>query len=214
VFTGLGVLLPMMHQSSMGTVVVLLGYKLSPLWQSHLLTLLFLMTAFTMGFAVVAFESVLSSVSLRRPFDTEILSKLTGIMAWVMLAFMIVRYGDVIRLGAWPLAFAGDAKALSFWIEFFLGAAAVILMLPKANRSSPRLIFLGALAMLLNGALYRLNCYLIGFDPGDGWSYFPSLGEVLVTLGIFALEIMLYLMVVKLFPVLHRARREPTRAAA
>src|SRR5512134_1283048 len=56
VFTALGVLLPMMHQSSMGTVVILLGYKLSPLWQSQLLTLLFLMTAFTMGFAVVAFE--------------------------------------------------------------------------------------------------------------------------------------------------------------
>jgi Ni/Fe-hydrogenase subunit HybB-like protein len=68
--------------------------------------------------------------------------------------------------------------------------------------------------MLLNGALYRLNCYLIGFDPGDGWSYFPSLGEVLVTLGIFALEIMLYLMVVKLFPVLHRVRREARAAAA
>lgn len=214
VFTGLGVLLPMMHQSSMGTVVVLLGYKLSPLWQSHMLTPLFLITAFTMGFAVVAFESVLSSVSLRRPFDTEILSKLTGIMAWLMLGFMVVRYGDVIRLGALPLAFAGGVKALSFWIEFSLGAAAVILLLPKANRSSPRLIFLGALAMLLNGALYRLNCYLIGFDPGDGWSYFPSLGEVLVTLGIFALEIMLYLMVVKLFPVLHAARREARAAAA
>ncbi|HRK95381.1 MAG TPA: Ni/Fe-hydrogenase cytochrome b subunit [Rhodospirillales bacterium] len=214
VFTGLGVLLPMMHQSSMGTVVVLLGYKLSPLWQSPMLTLFFLMTAFTMGFAVVAFESVLSSVSLRRPFDTPILSKLTGIMAWLMLGFMVVRYGDVVRLGSWPLAFAGDVKALSFWIEFFLGAAAVILMLPKANRSSPRLIFLGALAMLLNGALYRLNCYLIGFDPGDGWSYFPSLGEVLVTLGIFALEIMLYLMVVKLLPVLHRARRAAPPAAA
>ncbi|HSO41890.1 MAG TPA: Ni/Fe-hydrogenase cytochrome b subunit [Rhodospirillales bacterium] len=214
VFTGLGVLLPMMHQSSMGTVVVLLGYKLSPLWQSDLLTLLFLLTAFTMGFSVVAFESVLSSVSLRRPFDTPILCKLTGIMAWLMLGFMVVRYGDVIRVGALPLAFAGDVKALSFWIEFFLGALAVILMLPKDNRSSPRLIFLGALAMLLNGALYRLNCYLIGFDPGDGWSYFPSLGEVLVTLGILALEIMLYLMVVKLFPVLHAARREARGAAA
>jgi len=214
VFTGLGVLLPMMHQSSMGTVVVLLGYKLSPLWQSPMLTLFFLMPACTMCFAVVAFESVLSSVSLRRPFDTPILSKLTGIMAWLMLGFMVVRYGDVVRLGSWPLAFAGDVKALSFWIEFFLGAAAVILMLPKANRSSPRLIFLGALAMLLNGALYRLNCYLIGFDPGDGWSYFPSLGEVLVTLGIFALEIMLYLMVVKLLPVLHRARRAAPPAAA
>jgi Ni/Fe-hydrogenase subunit HybB-like protein len=157
---------------------------------------------------------VLASVSLRRPFDTPILSKLIGIMAWLMLAFMIVRYGDVVRVGALPLAFAGDVKALSFWIEFGLGALAVILMLPKSNRSSPRLIFLGALAMLLNGALYRLNCYLIGFDPGDGWSYFPSLGEVLVTLGIFALEIMLYLMVVKLLPVLHAVRREARQSAA
>jgi Ni/Fe-hydrogenase subunit HybB-like protein len=207
VITALGVLLPMMHQSSMGTVVVLLGYKLSPLWQSQLLTLLFLLSAFTIGFAVVAFESVLASVSLRRPFDTPILSKLTGIMAWVMLGFMVVRYGDVIRVGALPLAFAGDAKAVSFWIEFFFGAAAVLILMPKSNRSSPRLVFLGALAMLLNGALYRLNAYLIGFDPGDGWSYFPSLGEVLVTLGIFALEVMLYLAIVKLFPVLHAARR-------
>jgi Ni/Fe-hydrogenase subunit HybB-like protein len=207
VITALGVLLPMMHQSSMGTVVVLLGYKLSPLWQSQLLTLLFLLSAFTIGFAVVAFESVLASVSLRRPFDTPILSKLTGIMAWVMLGFMVVRYGDVIRVGALPLAFAGDAKAVSFWIEFFFGAAAVLILMPKSNRSRPRLVFLGALAMLLNGALYRLNAYLIGFDPGDGWSYFPSLGEVLVTLGIFALEVMLYLAIVKLFPVLHAARR-------
>ncbi|MBL8659482.1 MAG: Ni/Fe-hydrogenase cytochrome b subunit [Rhodospirillales bacterium] len=210
VFTGLGVLLPMMHQSSMGTVVVLLGYKLSPLWQSHLLTLFFLITAFTIGFAAVAFESVLASVCLRRPFDTPILSRLTGIMAWVMLGFMIVRYADVVRLGALPLALAGDAKAVSFWIEFFLGAAAVLLLMPKANRSSPRFIFLGATAMLFNGALYRLNAYLIGYDPGDGWSYFPSLGEILVTLGIFALEIMLYLMVVKLLPVLHAARRAAT----
>ncbi len=172
-----------------------------------MLTLFFLLTAFTMGFSVVAFESVLASVSLQRPFDTPILSKLTGIMAWVMLGFMIVRYADVIRLGALPLAFAGDAKAVSFWIEFFLGAAAVLLLMPKANRTSPRLIFLGAAAMLFNGALYRLNAYLIGYDPGDGWSYFPSLGEILVTLGIFALEIMLYLMVVKLLPVLHVAHR-------
>ncbi len=51
VFTGLGVLLPMMHQSSMGTVVILLGYKLSPLWQSSLLTFFFLITAISMGFA-------------------------------------------------------------------------------------------------------------------------------------------------------------------
>jgi len=206
VFTGLGVLLPMMHQSSMGTVVVLLGYQLSPLWQSQLLTVTFLLTALTMGFAVVAFESVIASVAFKRPIEIGILKGLCGIMVWVMVAFLVVRYTDVIWRGALPLAFEGGVKALSFWIEFLLGLAAIIFLLPKANRSNPRYIFLGACAMLLNGALYRLNCYLIGYDPGNGWSYFPSAGEILVTMGIFALTIVLYLILVKQLPVLHAAQ--------
>lgn len=206
VFTGLGVLLPMMHQSSMGTVVVLLGYKLSPLWQSHLLTLHFLLTAFTMGFAVVVFESVLSSATLHRPYETPILGRLAGIMVWVMVGFMVVRYGDVIRLGALPLAFQPGVQATSFWIEFLAGLAAVLLLLPAAARVNPRYLFLGAFAMLINGFLYRLNCYLIGYDPGNGWHYFPSVGEIVVTLGIFALHFLLYLAFVKQLPVLHAVK--------
>lgn len=213
VVTGIGVLLPMMHQSSMGTVVVLLGHKLSPLWQSPMLTINFLVTAFTIGFAIVAFESVLSSVGFRRPFESRILSKLSGIMAWFMLGFIVIRLGDVVRVGALPLAFEPTVQALSFWIEMTMGLAAVLLLLPKQNRLSPRYVFLGASAMLINGALYRLNAYLIGFDPGNGWQYFPSLGEILVTLGIFSFEIMLYLALVKMLPVLHTVAGRPNAAA-
>lgn len=213
-FTALGCLLPMMHQSSMGTVVILLGYKLSPLWQSQFLTLNFLLTAFTIGYAVVVFESVLSSAFLRRPYDTRILAGLCGIMVWVQAVFMVVRYGDVIWRGAWPLAFAGDIQAWSFWLEFMLGAATLILLIPKANRSEPRSIFLGASAMLLCGVLYRLNCYLIGYNPGNGWTYFPSMGEILVTVGIFTFEVLMYVLLVKNLPVLHAVHPEPTAAAA
>lgn len=206
-FTALGVLLPMMHQSSMGTVVILLGYQLSPLWQSELLTANFLVTAFTMGFAVVAFESVLSSVAFRRPFETRILAQLCGIMVWFVLIFLGIRAVDLLRLGAWPLAFSFDLPAVSFWVEFLAGIAAVVCLMPKANRADPKYIFLGASAMLVNGVMYRLNAYLIGYDPGNGWSYFPSIGEILVTLGIFALHFLLYLVFVKQLPVLHAVRK-------
>lgn len=207
VFIALSVLLPMMHQSSMGTVVVLLGHKLSPLWQSELLTLTFLLTAFTMGFAIVAFESVLSSVTLIRPYETRILKGLCSIMVWVMIIFLGVRTVDLLRLGAWPLAFTFDTKAIAFWVEFLAGIAAIASLLPEANRANPRYVLLGATAMLLNGIMYRLNCYLVGYDPGQGWHYFPSTGEILVTLGIFSLEIILYLAFVKYLPVLHALRR-------
>src|SRR5512147_1328945 len=209
IFTALGCLLPMMHQSSMGTVVILLGYKLSPLWQSQLLTLTFLLTAFTIGYAVVVFESVLSSVFLKRPFEMRILAGLCGIMVWVQILFMVVRYGDVVWRGAWPLAFAGDVKAWFFWLEFLMGAAAVIVLLPQSNRTYPRSSILGACAMLLNGGLYRLNCYLIGYDPGDGWSYFPSAGEILVTIAIFSFEVLMYILLVKNLPVLHAVEGAP-----
>lgn len=207
IFTGLGVLLPMMHQSSMGTVVVLLGYKLSPLWQSQLLTVTFLVTAVTMGIGIVMFESLLSSVAFRRPFETSILKGLAGIAASTALAFLLLRIFDVSRLAAWPAAFAGDLKSVSFWLEMLLGAAAVALLMPKSRRGSPRNLFVGSSAILLNGALYRLNCYLIGYDPGDGWTYFPSVGEILVTLGIFAMHVVLYIIFVKHLPVLHAVRK-------
>lgn len=207
VFIALGVLLPMMHQSSMGTVVVLLGHRLSPLWQSELLTLNFLFTAFTMGFAIVAFESVLSSVTLIRPYETRILKGLCSIMVWVMIVFLGVRTVDLLRLGAWPLAFTFDTKAIAFWVEFLAGIAAIASLLPEANRANPRYVLLGATAMLLNGIMYRLNCYLVGYDPGQGWHYFPSTGEILVTLGIFSLEVILYLAFVKYLPVLYALRR-------
>ena len=207
VFIALGVLLPMMHQSSMGTVVVLLGHRLSPLWQSELLTLNFLFTAFSMGFAIVAFESVLSSVTLIRPYETRILKGLCSIMVWVMIIFLGVRTVDLLRLGAWPLAFTFDTKAIAFWVEFLAGIAAIASLLPEANRANPRYVLLGATAMLLNGIMYRLNCYLVGYDPGQGWYYFPSTGEILVTLGIFSLEIILYLAFVKYLPVLYALRR-------
>ena len=175
IFTGLGVLLPMMHQSSMGTVVVLLGYKLSPLWQSQLLTVTFLVTAVTMGIGIVMFESLLSSVAFRRPFETSILKGLAGIAASTALAFLLLRIFDVSRLAAWPAAFAGTSSRCPSGSRC-RWASPPSRCLPKGGRGSPRNLFLGSSAILLNGALYRLNCYLVGYDPGDGWSLLPIAG--------------------------------------
>jgi Ni/Fe-hydrogenase subunit HybB-like protein len=56
--------------------------------------------------------------------------------------------------------------------------------------------------MLLAGSLYRFDAFLVGYSPGPGWHYFPAPAEILITLGIVALELMAYLYFVKRFPVL------------
>ena len=204
VIIAIGVLLPVMHQSSLGTMMLVAGFKLSPLWNTTLLPLLFLVSVMAMGYAIVTFEALLSSAGFKRPYDTVILNKLSGIMLVLLIGYLIVRFADLIMRDQLGLALAGDLNGTMFIIENILFVIPIIILVNKTNRNNPRWLFIAAISMLLAGIIFRLNTYLIGFEPGGGWSYFPSVPELLVTVGIFAMEIMLYLIFVKKLPVLHR----------
>jgi Ni/Fe-hydrogenase subunit HybB-like protein len=182
--------------------MIIAGYKLSPLWQTGMLPLLFLLSAITMGFAVTIFESLLSSLAFKRPFETPMIARVGGVMAWVVGAYLVLRVGDLAVRGQLGLIFQGNLNSLMFILENLSFLAALILMARPATRSQPRWLFAGSAAMLLAGSLYRFNAFLIGFSPGPGWSYFPALPEILVTLAIVALELMAYLYFVKRYPVL------------
>ena len=82
-FIGLGVLLPSMHQSSLGSLLVVMGYQVHPLWQTQLLPVLFVLTAFCMGFAVVILEATLAAVGFGRDIfdDLDLLSKIGKIIS-------------------------------------------------------------------------------------------------------------------------------------
>jgi Ni/Fe-hydrogenase subunit HybB-like protein len=91
-----------------------------------------------------------------------------------------------------------------FLANFFLIFFGSLILLSRKFRASPRWVFISAALIVLGGALYRFNVYLIGFNPGQGWTYFPSLIEFLITVGIIALELLGYQVLVKLCPVLPR----------
>ena len=46
---------------------------------------------------------------------------------------------------------------------------------------------------------------MVAFSPGPHWSYFPALPELLITFGIVAFEVVLYIVAVKTFPILSGA---------
>lgn len=209
-FIALGVLLPTMHQSSLGTMMVIVGHKLSPLWQTQLLPVFFLLTAVLMGFAIVAWESVLAAMNFARPMETPILKKMAFLMFVVAAVFLALRFVDLIVRGELGTAFGGP-KAAWFWLETILMAGGTLLLAPERNRTRARSLFIAASLLLVAGILYRLNVYLIGYTPAVGpWSYFPAVKEILVTVGIFALEVGLYLIVVKTLPVLHAVHPTPS----
>ncbi|MFH1076773.1 MAG: Ni/Fe-hydrogenase cytochrome b subunit [Pseudomonadota bacterium] len=202
VFIAIGVLLPTMHQSSLGTLMVISGKKLHPLWQTGLLPLLFLICALFMGYAIVIFEAILSAVGFRREIEMPMLSKLSGIVPWIIGVFLSIRFFDLLMRGALGMAFKFDLYSIAFIVENLLYFYPLLALASSRNRTKPRTLFLASISLLLAGSLYRFNTYLVGFNPGSNWSYFPSLSELIVTFGIIGVEIMAYLYIVKKFPVL------------
>ncbi len=201
-FIGLGILLPTMHQSSLGTMLIIAGHKVHPLWQSDFLPLLFLLTAIAMGYGIVVFESLFAEVNLGRPLETDLLAKLSGVIPWLLLAYLTLRLVDIVHSGELPQLFALDRGTLLFTIEMGLFLLAIVNLLNPRRRRRPTILYWSALAVILAGGLYRFDALLIAYDPGPGWHYFPAVGEMAITVGIIALEIMAYLFFVHKTPVL------------
>lgn len=203
-FIAVGVLLPTMHQSSLGSLLIAMGHKVHPLWQAmELMPLLAIVTAVTMGFSIVLFEGSMVTTGFNRPSETHLLSGLSRAITGLIVVYLVIRFGELLVRGKLGLAFAFDFAALMFWIETALFLVPLVVLSSPAKRNSGRSLLIAAVSMLFAGALWRFNAYLITFNPGPGYSYFPSVPEIMVTVGIVAFEVLAYIVLVRMLPVLH-----------
>lgn len=200
----LGVLLPMMHQSSLGTMLVVMGGQVNPLWQTPAVPLIYLLTAIVMGYGVVLFESCVAAASYRRQIEVHLLNPMSKIMLGALAVYLAVRVGDLAWRGAFGEAFRPTRTAVFFWLENIAFVLPFFLIARVEHRRNPARLFSAGLAIMVGGSLLRLNGFLIGYDTGPGWTYFPSLPEMMVTIGMFAIEVMGYIVITRRFPVLPR----------
>ncbi len=198
---GLGLVLPTMHQSSLGSLLVVASTKVHPLWHTPVLPLLFLLTAFAMGYAILYFESIFSGLAFGRRLETRMLGSLGRFVAATILAFLAVRVGALVGAGRLSLTVTTPI-AFFFWAETLLLLAAAYLFLDQGTRASPSVQLQASLLALAGAALYRIDAFLVAFSPGPGWRYFPSVGEIFVTLGLVATEAMVYMVAVRKLPIL------------
>ena len=196
----LGLLLPTMHQSSLGTMMLLPGPKLHPLWSTPWLPFLFLVNCVVMGYGVVVLESHAAASAFSRRRETEMLGRLSKVAMGTALFFVAFRLVDVALRGQAGTLFSWFG--LGFLLELALLVAGAVVLMPAPNRRSPGRQALAALLLVVGGTVYRFNVYFVGFRPGANWSYFPAVPELLITFGIVALEIALYVAAVKTFPIL------------
>jgi len=200
----LAILLPTMHQSSLGTLMLLAGSRLHPLWRTPLLPLLFLLSCVSMGFAVVVFENAFSSIAFKRRVHIGMLASLAAIIAPLQLLFVALRLGDLWWRGDLGLLFAGGGRAAMAALEYVAFLAPVVMLASPRSRRDLGALVRAAMVMMFAGALYRFDTYLVAFMPGAHWSYFPSVPELVITLGLVSFEVLAYILIVRTFPILER----------
>ena len=197
----LGLLLPTMHQSSLGSLMLLAGTKIHPLWYTPLLPLLFLLSCIAMGYAVVVLEGMTTRTAFGRLRETPVQAGLTKAAMIVMGLFVVARFADIVIRGHTADMFALTGMSALFWMEMALFVVALILLSRRSEHYDRGHLFRAAGFMVLAGTLYRFSTFLIAFNPGPGWSYFPAIPELLITVGLTAGEIMAYIYIVKRFPI-------------
>jgi len=198
----LGMVLPTMHQSSLGSLFIIAGYKVHPLWQTPMLPLLFLVSCMVMGYAAVVIESGISTRALHRKPETKMLASLSTATIWLTLGYLALRFGDLAVHGKLGLTVSSGKFSLLFWAEIALFLVPVLMLLARERRYQLGNLFRAAMLLALAGALYRFSTAMIAFDPKNGWHYFPSVGEIAVTTGFIAFEVLAYIYLIKRFPIL------------
>ncbi len=210
IFIILGVVLSTLHQSSLGTLMVIAGPKMHPLWQTPVLPLLFLLSAISVGFPMVIFESMIAAKSFGEKPEMEVLTPLGFSVAPLLGIYLAFKIGDMFIRGTFVYLTEINTASVMFTIEVVVGVIIPLRMfLSKKVLETPSLLFTASSLVIFGVLLNRINNFIVAYTPPYSFgSYFPSFGEISVTVGFAALLVLIYRIIVMNFPVISQPDKQ------
>ena len=204
-FIILGVVLSCLHQSSLGTLMLIAGHKIHPLWQTSIRPLLFLLSAIAVGYPMVIMESLSSSRSFGLKPEMKILrglARFVGPLLGVYLAFIL---GDMVIRGTYVYLNTITKESVLWTIEILFGVIIPMRMFfwDKVLRSRTLLYIASLMVIIFGVALNRFDVFITAYTPPYSFrTYWPSIGEISITVGLISLEILIYRALALIFPVI------------
>jgi len=207
----LGIMLSSMHQSTLGTLLVIMPFRVDPLWYTPWLPLLFFVSAVGLGLAMVISESMVSGWLFHRELEQPLLYRIARGLQYVLVLYLILILANLAAYGNLSLLFSGSWESILYWVELMLSAIApaVLLSFPRVSSST---VGLGASAgmVVLGFVLNRINLAIVSMIPATGSTYFPSWMEIAISLGIVSAAALVFFFFVEHFGVYeHLPFREP-----
>lgn len=199
----IGIVLPTLHQSSLGALYIIEVGKLYPLWWSMLLPVFFLLSSFFVGPAMVTVESFLGARAHGHRPELDVLQSLIKVSGYLMVVYLALKVGDLIYRGTAGLVFKGNLEGNMFLLEMVGGIIIpiIICFTPKL-RNSVGGLFTFSVLVVCGVILNRMNVVFTGMADFMGGFYFPSMIEWTVTIGLVSIGILGYLFAVENFRIL------------
>jgi Ni/Fe-hydrogenase subunit HybB-like protein len=208
----LGVILSFLHQSSLGSLYLIMPSKLYPLWYSPMLPFFFLITAIATGCSMVILESHLSFQAFGHRLETSVLRHLGRVLLVLLAFYLVLKIQDFATRNVWNLMVLPRMETLVFWCEMLIGIVIPIVLLSiRRFRLSTTGLYVASVLSIAGFLFNRLNVTITGLERAAGVHYIPSILEILITLAIVGTIIFLFALAVRYLPVFgeplnHKAR--------
>ncbi len=200
-----GVLLSVLHQSSLGAVYLITPAKMSPLWYSKQMPMLFLISAVMMGLSMVSLESIISFKAFGHEPHRGILSGLARGCLITAVAYLVFKIYVLATGPGIAAAFKGSMEANMYLLEMMVGVVVPIVLLSmKGARESLNRIFTVNIMVISGILLNRMNVSIFGlyrYQSASGLSYFPSWMELVVTAAFISVAVVGFKVAAKYFRV-------------
>jgi Ni/Fe-hydrogenase subunit HybB-like protein len=203
-----GVVLSTLHQSSLGSLFLLVPHKLDKLWYTPYLPLLFFTSAIAVGLAMTIFESWHSSKAFGRHLETPLLQSLASVLAVVQSTYVAMRFMDMTHRKAWGSLLQARPETYLFILELSLIALPLLFLYQERVRKNPRALYWSAMMVIFGFITNRLNVSVTGIERASGVTYFPKWTEIAVTLFIIAVGFGLFRLAVQHLPIFEEPEEE------
>lgn len=208
-----GVILSTLHQSSLGSLYLIVPQQLYPLWYTPLLPLFFFLSALCVGFAMTIFESWHSSRAFGKQLELPLLASMGRVLGVLLLVYLLIRFLDLSHRGVLPLLREPRTETYLFLLEVALVLLPMLLLFRRHIRTDPGGLYACALMVIFGFVTNRLNVSITGMEAGSGTYYLPKWTEVMITLSIIALGFAVFRVAAKHLPIFSPDGSRATRLA-
>jgi len=209
-FMILGVLLSTLHQSSFGSLYLCVPNRLHPLWYSPLLPVLFFVSCIASGISMVILETLILSRNGRTLLPPALRANLAKITAVALAVYLVIRFQDLLGRGGARYLGQLTYHSIAFYFEIVVGfVVPLVLLLSPRLRNSRRGLFTACVMVLAGFAANRMNTAITGLESYPVRTYFPSLIEILIMLGIAAIGFSAFSLISGYLPIFEPEPEKP-----